>query len=225
VPSTVPAAVSPLFGVSGDSSALAGLAEVAEHDVGRLEVAVDHAAGVGELDGEADVGEAGQERAQREAGAQSLVGGGVAGEDLGQGHAGDPLHDEERPAGVVDAEIVDGHDRRVIEETLDPRLADEARDRLGGRALLRRQRLDRDLAADPGVEGDADLAHAALADQIARLVAPALGDRAQDGQHRLGRRGDADRDVAALPGIEDRAGDVGVLRELAHGDDRTRTRR
>ena len=103
------------------------LAVVAEHDVRRLEIAVDDAARVRELDREAHVDERAQQRAGSGAPARASL--------LGERDAGEPLHREERAARLVDAELVDRDDRRVIEAGLDPRLAQEPRDRARRSAL------------------------------------------------------------------------------------------
>src|SRR5207237_6925920 len=65
------------------------LAEVAEHDVVGLEIAMDDPADVRELDREADLREAAQQALERERGA-------IAGEDLGQRGPGELAHREER---------------------------------------------------------------------------------------------------------------------------------
>ena len=58
-------------------------------------------------------------------------------EQLGERDAGEPLHREVRPAVAVAAELVDRHDRRVIEARLDPRLAQEPADLDVGRRRWR----------------------------------------------------------------------------------------
>ena len=108
------------------------LAEVAEHDVRRLEIAMDDAARVRELDREADV----DERAQ----AAAAAGRRLRRARLRERDAGEPLHREVRPAVRVGAELVHRDDRRVLEPRLDPRLAQEPRrprPRDGSRARMR----------------------------------------------------------------------------------------
>ena len=112
--------------------------EIAEHDVRGLEIAMDDAARVRELDREADIGERTQ---------QALARGDWRARELGERDAGEPLHREERAALVVRPEIVDRQDRRVIEAGLDPSLAQKARGVIGAR-VGRVETLERDLTAD-----------------------------------------------------------------------------
>ena len=135
------------------------LAEVAEHDVRRLEIAVDDPRAVRELDRETDIGEGAQEAPSHEhlvllAGAQAL-------QELGHRGPLQPLHHEVRLATPIDREIVNGDDRRMLEPPLHSRLAHEPGQLVGGRRL-RPDPLDRHLATDLLVEREHDLAHAAL---------------------------------------------------------------
>ena len=91
------------------------LAEGADHDVGRLQVAVDDAPAVGEADRLADLLERLQQ--PRPVGGLHLV---------GQGLPGDELHGQERGAVGQRAEGVDRRDARVLQLGGDLRLADEA---------------------------------------------------------------------------------------------------
>ena len=107
------------------------LAEVAEHHVRGLEVAVDHATAVRVVDGQADRRERGQQLAlgvarprRRRARAQVL-------EDRVQGPAEHAPHREERGAVGTAIDVVDRHDRGVLELALDARLAEEPRALLG----------------------------------------------------------------------------------------------
>ena len=72
---------------------------------------------------------------------------------------------------VVAHELVDRHDRRVLEPALDPRLAQEPRDALRRRRRATRIRLIATVAADLLVVRRDDLAHAAAAEHLAELVA------------------------------------------------------
>ncbi len=135
------------------------LAEVAEHDVRGLEIAVNHAARVRELDREAHVDERPEERLDRRA----------IREPLPQSLAGEALHGEVRATLGVGAELVDWNDRRVIEAGLDPCFAQEPRHRIV-RRRMRANAFDRDLAPDALILRDHDLAHAAATDQLAELV-------------------------------------------------------
>jgi hypothetical protein len=139
------------------------LAEVAEHDVRRLEVAVNDAAGVRELDRETDI----DERAQVLSPLRGRVG---SCECRGQRGAGEPLHHEERVTVFVVLELVNRDDRRVFEPTLNARFAQEALDRLGRRVLVT-QSLDRHRATDLVIVPGDHLAHAADAENLREPVA------------------------------------------------------
>ncbi len=115
------------------------LAVLAEHDVRGLEVAMDDAAAVSEGDPAADVDERVQQRLER-----------IRGESIQQCHAGEPLHDEVRPALGIVAELVHGHDRRVIEPSLDPRFPEEPRDGVL-RRIRRPHSFNGDIAADVAI--------------------------------------------------------------------------
>ena len=109
------------------------LAVVADHHVLGLEVAVDEALGVGEVDRLADLGEEVQEL--RELSARASLAAGLDGgaglvEDLSQGPTQDALHREPRDL-VVSAQGVDRDHVRVIELGGDPDLLEEAGHVLG----------------------------------------------------------------------------------------------
>ena len=107
------------------------LAEIAEHDVARLEVAVEHAARVGEGDGLADLAERAEQAALRVGRGHRGVALLEAAHDLGERLPVEALHREEGRLVGPDAEVVHGHDRRVLELALHPRLALEAHARVG----------------------------------------------------------------------------------------------
>ena len=165
------------------------LAEVTDHDVRRLEIAVHDVMLVRELDGAAHVDERAQQALARPRALR-----------LRQRHAGEPLHREERQAPRVATDLVYGHDRRVLQARLDLRLAQEPRDRVGRRRLAAHP-LDRDVAADLVVMAEHDLAHAADAELLAQLVAAIA-----TGSH--GRR----RVVVGQGRVDGRIG-----RDIAHG--------
>ena len=144
------------------------LAEVAEHDVRRLEIAVDDPFAVCELDREADVGE----RAEQPPPRRDLVFGAAAEpvEQRGHRRALQPLHHEVRLAASIERQIVDRHHGGMLEAALHPRLAHESRQLIGRRRLCA-DPLDRDLAADLLVEREHDLAHPALPEQRSERVA------------------------------------------------------
>ena len=143
------------------------LAEAADHHVGRLQVAMDHPAGVGVghrlRDGREDRQEPGQfvgrPRASRE--------------QVGQRLAFHQLHAEERPAVGEGAQLVDRHHARVLELAADLRLLDEAADQVGLVAEVGPQDLDGDIATQVGVSALEDGAHAAAGD----LAVDAVADR------------------------------------------------
>ena len=105
---------------------------------------MDDAARVGELDRPADIDEHAQQAVLRRA----------LGDASSEGLAGDALHREERAVVLVDAELVDRHDRGMLEPGLDARLA---------------QRCDR-LAARIPVGRDGD-------HQVMRALVATLGER------------------------------------------------
>jgi hypothetical protein len=72
---------------------------------------------------------------------------------------------------VVD-DVVDGHDRRVLEAALHLRLAHEPR-QLFLRRLLAAHPLERHLATDAIVEREQHLAHPALPERVADRIATA----------------------------------------------------
>ena len=78
---------------------------------------------------------------------------------------------------LVLADVVDGADVGVVERGGGARLAAEARQRGGVAGHLFGQELERDLAAEPGVDGAVDDAHAAAAELVEDSI---VGDRAAD---------------------------------------------
>ena len=105
--------------------------------------------------------------------------------------AGDLLHHEERQVVVVAADLVDRHDRGMLEPALHRRFAQEPRDRALAR-VRRTHPLDRDVAADLLVARGHHLAHATLADPPPESIA--LRD------DRIARLGPIGRVVAVLAG-------------------------
>ena len=123
-------------------------AEGPDHDVGRLQVAVDDAATVGEADRLADL----RERLEqpRPVGGLHLV---------GQGLPGDEFHGQEGGAVGQRPQGVDRRDARMRQPGGDLRLADEAVGVGPGQ-----QDLERDVAVEAEVVGGEDAAHAAAGD-------------------------------------------------------------
>jgi hypothetical protein len=141
-----------------------GLAVLAHHDVGRLEIAVQDALAVGVGDG-LDHGDGARQVRQALGQGLGLV------DDLGQAAARDQLHGVERRAVGPVAGVVHRYDRRVLEARGDQRLAQEARLAI---AVGLEQLLDRDLSAQALILGRCDPTQAAAADLAIRAVALAL---------------------------------------------------
>ena len=161
-----------------------GLAEIADEDVRRREVAVQHVARVRERD---RLGRRDHRGHQREPVGERRRRGDLRRER----HALDEPHHVERRAIRPPTDLVDRHDPGVLELRGDPRLALEPRDQAGRRA---HELLDRDGAADAQVARRDDAPHAAArdlaAEQVARGVADAHGVRAAPTRGR-------DRDLVA----------------------------
>ena len=124
---------------------------------------MDDAARVRELDREADVDERAQQRAAAARALARAASASVVPASRFIVKYGRPV--------VVAAELVDRHDRRVIEPRLDPRLAQEPRDRARASASRCACRL---IATSRPIRWSCardHLAHAAAADQLAELVA------------------------------------------------------
>ena len=147
-------------------------AETPHHHVRRLQVAVDHAAGmrVGRrlADGLED------REMTRKLGGRV----GPLGEKLGEGVSLDQLHREEGPAIGECAEFIDRHDPRVLELSADPGLLDEPADHGGVVAEVFAEDLQGHIAAEVGVAALEHRAHAAARD----LAVDAVADRAAGGE-------------------------------------------
>ncbi len=189
------------------------LAELAHHDVARLEVAVDHAAAVREPDRVAHLAEHVEqlgERARRRAGAELV-------EQLLERAAAHALHGEERPPVGRQPDLVHRANVGVLELALDLRLLHEPQQELGAAGRVRLEELDHQLAPQLDVARGHDHAHAAAGDLLAQLVAP----RQQLGRA-WPRRGGIRPERAGLAGgqarerrgrhhgrrVDERAGDV-----------------
>ena len=92
---------------------------LAEDDVGRLDVAMDHAAGVGVIDGVADVEEAAEQLAQLQRSAAGVVLQRVVAVEVLDGLlervALDEPHGVIGASAAVGAQAVDRHDARVLQ--------------------------------------------------------------------------------------------------------------
>jgi hypothetical protein len=134
-----------------------GLAVAVEEDVGRLEIAVDDALGVGGVQRLADAGQdLGRFGRGQGAGADAPH----------QRSAAHVAHHQERLA-VLLAEIVDRDDRRVLERGDGAGLALEAGAERGIVEQFARQDLDRHFAVEVRVVAEVDGGHAAASDLVA----------------------------------------------------------
>ncbi len=134
------------------------LAEGSDHDVGGLEVAVDHAPGV-----RVGHGVAGEDEDSEEP-APVVRGVGPLDKQLGQGPPLDQFHGDVGPVAFEQAELVDRHDARMLELASDPRLGQEpsAQGRVAFAALA--EQLDRHVPAEPIVPPPVNGPHAPPAD-------------------------------------------------------------
>ena len=171
VPSTaaVCATVSAVAVIAGDAEVRdLHLAARVQHDVARLDVAVDHALRVSGLERATHV-----HRDVRGAIGHDAP---AAGQELGERPAFHVLHDDEVHA-VVRARVEDRHDVLVGDPRRRLRLATEALDELVVLGEARREELDRHLAAQDGVVTEEDLGHAASSELVLDAVPPAEHDR------------------------------------------------
>jgi hypothetical protein len=147
-----------------------------DHQVRRLDVAVDEAVQIGLAQAERGL----PAQLDRLAGRQLAL----ALEALLQALAVDQLHGEEHQA-VLLADEVDMGDVGVVDAGLGARLAAKPLARHGVRGLARRQHLERDRTVEREVVGPPHLAHAAAA----QLAVEREVREAQPAGHRGGRRG------------------------------------
>ncbi len=138
----------------------------ADHDVGRLDVSMDDAVLVAEVQRLARVGDDldGPARWQ----------GAVGVHDVAQGDTVDVLHDDvgQRAGGRLGlASVVDGDDGRVIQCGGVLRLAPEAEVKAGVAGQIRAQHLDRDIAMQSDVAGQVNLGHTPEAEDFAQFIA------------------------------------------------------
>ncbi len=173
------------------------LAQLADHHVVGLEVAVHHAAPVRELERVADLREdlevapEGVLRVARPGRVLRVV------DQRREGHPLDPLHHEDRVVVVGPGEEVRGDDVRVIEPARDRGLAEERVER-GGAAAVRAHALDRDLAREGPLHRRLDAAHPALRDRAEELEVGVLARARSDADARqIPRRRQRDRLVVA----------------------------
>ena len=128
-----------------------GFARIVEKDIGRLEIAVDNALGMGIVDGRSDSGEDVGHGPNRE---RPVL------EPIGERTAGHIAHDDERLA-VLLAVVVHRHDAAVLEHRHGPRLAIEAGAKSRVKKHLARQNLDGHRSSKAGIVGLEDGSHSA----------------------------------------------------------------
>jgi hypothetical protein len=147
------------------------LAEVADHHVRGLEIAVHDPARMRVVDRHAHVPEHAEELGER----PLADGFGLAADQREQQRLerlpGDALHGEEVVAVLVEADVVHGDDRGVLEAALHAHLAKEPGARLGRLRQHRAEHLEGDLATDRAVGDETHLAHAAAAEHAPRGIA------------------------------------------------------
>jgi hypothetical protein len=95
---------------------------------------------------------------------------GPLGQQLVQVASADQFHGQEGPAVGQDAQVVDRWDGGMLQLPGDARLILETTHHLGGQLDLLLELLERHLAAEPGVEGAIDDAHAAVGNLLAQFV-------------------------------------------------------
>jgi hypothetical protein len=141
-------------------------AGLGEHHVARLDIAVDDAVPVAELEGRADISGdlQGPTRHQPALGGQHLL----------EGMAVDELHDDVRNRlagrrGLLTG-VVHGHDRGVVERCCVLRLPPEPDLERLVPGQVGAQHFDRDITTEPGVTAAVHLGHAAVAQHLADLV-------------------------------------------------------
>ena len=151
------------LGHAGDAEIedLGGPAAIAEHDVRRLDVAVDDAEPVGIIERAGDLGADPGDGLERHPArlAQMLV----------ERDAVEQFHGDIGKA-VRLADVVDGDDVGVRERAGGPGLAQEAADQADILPELGLQHLDREDAVDAGIVGAIDVRHRAFADAPLDLV-------------------------------------------------------
>ena len=141
------------------------LAVPAQDDVGRLEIPMDHAAGVGVIDGVADVEEAAEQLAQLQRAAAGVVLERVVAvemlDGLLEGVALDEPHGVIGAPAAVGAQAIDRHDARVLQPAGDLGLGDEPLAADGIVGVLLEDLLQRHLAVQLGIQGHEHLAQPA----------------------------------------------------------------
>jgi hypothetical protein len=179
----------------------------ADHHVLRLQVAMDDAALVGVGDGPRDVGEDLEEPEEGELGRGLPMAGARLADHLGEGPPPDELHGEDEPPVVVEPDLVDGDDPRMLELGGRLGLLDEPLGALAVRARPLERHLHRHLAAQVAVERAEDDPHPASTDLIADDVATDGAPALLGALDRLARQLDAHGDAEGRR-VHDRIGAV-----------------
>ncbi|MCZ7685073.1 MAG: hypothetical protein M5U28_42405 [Sandaracinaceae bacterium] len=161
------------------------LAELADHHVLRLEIAVQHAAAVREADGVAHLHERAEVPLEQIALAEAIAHGARVVHQRRPVRALDLLEDDERRAVGADGDVVDGDDVRVLEAAGDPGLAEQLEHGVLGLVLVL-EGLDRDLAAEHALGAEVHHAHAALADRAVQVELAVDRARAELAEERHG---------------------------------------
>src|SRR5262249_12878772 len=147
-----------------------GLAVLAEHDVGRLEIAVEHAAAVCIGDDVADPHEVIEQLAELERAIVERPGGVELADSLLERLAADQPHCVDRSPVLGFSQRVEGHDAGVLEPAGDLGLEQEAGLALRVAGLRRLDQLEGDLAVEPAVAGHEYFAQAAASQRPEDLV-------------------------------------------------------
>ena len=146
------------------------LAEGADHDVLGLEIAMHHALGMRERHAVADLLKNGQKRGQRILFDRLLLAVAEAANDIVEGRALDELHRVKSLALIIDAELVERHDVRMLELAGELRLIDKTQHVLARELIARFHHLHGHRAADAQIARLQNHAHAAAIDRGDDLV-------------------------------------------------------
>jgi hypothetical protein len=146
------------------------LAVLPEHDVRRLEVSVNDAAGMGAVDRHADIREGREQLSQRILGFSAIAASAQSVKHSVQSFPTNSFHREERIAFVVLIDVMNGHDGRMVELSLNPSFSPKTFVGDGSLRMFRLEALEGDLATEPAVVNQAHRPHAPLAKHDAVFV-------------------------------------------------------
>ncbi len=130
-----------------------------------------HAPAVCEVDRLADIDQASEEGAPRPACGDLWIARGPRLQHVREGRAAQALHREVRHAFVVEPDVVDRDDGRMVEATLHARLAEKPELCVGADGARAQHPLHGDLATDVEVDGGPHLAHPTASDHTAEAKA------------------------------------------------------